>query len=525
MLKFTRKTDYAVQALLHMASREESGPVSAREIAECHAIPMELTAKLLQALARTGLCESRQGVRGGYRLGLAPASISLRAIIEAVEGAENDGDNPAAAACGYSAPLTAIQDELRARFEAITLADLARRDVHHAPRRIYLDYQATTPIDPRVREAMAPYQGEKFGNAASVQHAFGWEAEAAVKRARAQVAELIGGEPREIVFTSGATEANNLAIKGAAEMLAERGRHIVTCATEHRAVLDVFRALERRGWESTILPVDGQGRLDPETLRAALRDDTTLVSLMAANNEIGVLHPITELAPIVKERGALLHVDAAQAAGTIPLDVRAMGIDLLSLSGHKIYGPKGVGALYVSRVRPRVRLAPQIHGGGHENGMRSGTLDVAGIVGLGEAARICRREMVDEQARMAGLRARLTSALTERALGLALNGAPEPRLAGNLNLSFEGVDSDGLLMKLRDFALSSASACSSANLAPSHVLKALSLPEDRVRGALRISLGRFTTAAEIDATARAITEAVDELRAANPLYTANEEAR
>ena len=523
MLKFTRKTDYAVQALLHMASREESGPVSAREIAECHAIPVELTAKLLQALARAGLCESRQGARGGYRLGAPVVAITLRAIIEAVEGAEGEGDAESAATCGYSAPLAAIQEELRARFEAITLADLARRDVHHAPRRIYLDNQATTPLDPRVREAMAPYLDEKFGNAASVQHAFGWEAEAAVKRARGQVAELLACEPREIVFTSGATEANNLAIKGAAEALAGRGRHLVTCATEHPAVLDVFRALERRGWETTLLPVDEEGRLDPATLRAALRDDTTLVSLMAANNEIGLLHPIAELAPIVKERGALLHVDAAQAAGKIPLDVGAMGIDLLSLSGHKIHGPKGVGALYASRTRPRVRLEAQIHGGGHENGMRSGTLDVAGVVGLGEAARLCGEEMASETERLRRLCDRILAGLRERVEGISLNGADEPRLAGNLNLSFAGVDSDGLLMKLRDFALSSASACSSASLAPSHVLKAMGLPEHRIRGALRISPGRFTTETEATAIVEALAAAVQELRAASPLHASLED--
>lgn len=520
LLKFTRKTDYAVQALLHLAFRDHESSVSAREVASCHDIPVELTAKLLQALVRAGLCESRQGPRGGYRLGRPAGEISLRAIIEAVESGADPAAEGAASLCGYSAPLAAIQSELTARFEAINLADLARRDRHHLPARIYLDNQATTPLDPRVREAMAPYLDEKFGNAASSQHTFGWETAAAVKQARREVAALLGAEPREIVWTSGATEANNLAIKGVAEAYRERGRHLITCATEHPAVLDVFRALAHRGWETTILPVDGEGRLSLDALRRALREDTVLVSLMAANNEIGLIHPIEEIAALVGARGALLHVDAAQAAGKIALDVDAMGIHLLSLSAHKMHGPKGVGALYLSRSKPRVRLNPQIHGGGHERGLRSGTLNVAGIVGFGEAARICRLEMSAEEARLAALRDRLYEGLRARLEGVALNGAAAPRLAGNLNLSFAGVDGDGLIMRLRDLALSTASACSSADLAPSHVLRAMGLPEDRIRGGLRISLGRFNTEAEIDTAVAAMAAAVEELRASNPLHAA-----
>ncbi len=515
MLKFTRRTDYAVQALLHMASRQEKGPVSAREIAECHGIPVELTAKLLQTLARRGLCESKQGPRGGYRLGKPAAAISLQAVIAAVEGGEESGG--AAGPCGCSEPLAAVQAELSDRFERINLSDLARRDGAHFAPRIYLDHQATTPLDPRVRAAMEPFFADRFGNAASVQHAYGWEAEAAVKAARGQVAKLIGAEPREIVWTSGATEACNLAIKGVAEASIDKGRHIVSCVTEHPAVLDSCRALEKRGWRLTLLPVDGEGRIDLSELAAALREDTVLVSLMAANNEIGLLHPLAEIAGLTRERGVLLHVDAAQAVGKIPLDVKALGIDLLSMSAHKLYGPKGVGALYASRTRPRVRLAPQIHGGGHEDGRRSGTVNVPGIVGLGEAARISLDEMQGEREHLQALCRRLHAGLRKNLEGVHLNGAAEPRLAGNLNLSFEGVDSDGLLMKLRDLALASASACSSASLAPSPVLRAMGLADERINGALRMGPGRFTTEDEIDRAVAAIVTAVTELRTANPL--------
>lgn len=528
MLKFTRKTDYAVQALLHMAARQgtdaSAGLVSAREIAACHGIPVQLTAKLLQAMARAGLCESQLGPRGGYRLARPAGEISLRTIIAAVEGNGGDPEGEARV-CGYSAPLAAVQAELAARFAALTLEELAghaeAKAPAPAPQRaalIYLDNQATTPLDPRVRAAMAPYEDARFGNAASRQHAFGWEAAAAVKQARAAVAALIKASPGEIVFTSGATESNNLALKGVAEAYAERGRHLVTCATEHPSVLDPLAALARRGWEVTVLGVDGEGRLDLAALAAALRPDTVLVSLMAANNEIGLLHPIAEIGALTRARGVLLHVDAAQAAGKIPLDVDAMGIDLLSLSAHKLYGPKGVGALYLRRREPRVRLEPQLHGGGHEKGLRSGTLNVPGIVGFGAAAAIAAAEMATEAARLASLRDALLAGLRAGLDGvqLDLNGAREPRLAGNLNLSVAGVDADGLLMRLRGIALSSASACSTATESPSHVLAAMGLDPARVAGALRFSLGRFTTGEEIAATITAVTTAVRELRAADP---------
>lgn len=544
MLKFTRKTDYAVQALLHMAARESSGLVSAREIAACHGIPVQLTAKLLQAMARAGLCESQLGPRGGYRLVRPSATISLRAIIEAAEGGNGEAESEASL-CGYSAPLAAVQAELAARFAALTLEDLAAHAEPKAaapvpadpppeappgpveapaaqragrPALIYLDNQATTPLDPRVRDAMAPYEEARFGNAASRQHAYGWEAAAAVKQARAAVAALIKATPGEIVFTSGATESNNLALKGVAEAYAARGRHLVTCATEHSSVLDPLQALARRGWEVTVLGVDGEGRLDLAALAAALRPDTVLVSLMAANNEIGLLHPIAEIGALTRARGVLLHVDAAQAAGKIPLDVEAMGIDLLSLSAHKLYGPKGVGALYLRRREPRVRVEPQLHGGGHEKGLRSGTLNVPGIVGFGAAATIAAAKLASEAERLRGLRDELLAGLLARLDGvqLTINGAREPRLAGNLNLSVTGVDADGLLMRLRGVALSSASACSTATESPSHVLAAMGLDASRVAGALRFSLGRFTTGEEIAATIAAVAAAVQELRAADP---------
>ena len=517
MLRFTRKTDYAVQALLHMAAGEASGPVSAREIAACHDIPVQLTAKLLQAMARAGLCESRLGSRGGYRLAQPAAAISLKAIIEAVEGAGDDTEG-AAAVCGYSAPLAAVREELARQFAALSLVELAghRAAPVRAARPIYLDNQATTPMDPRVREAMAPFFDARFGNAASRQHSYGWEAAAAVKGARASVAALVGAEPGGLIWTSGATESNNLAIKGVAEAYAGRGKHLITCATEHPAVLDPMKALARRGWELSVLCVDNDGRLDLAELAAALRDDTVLVSLMAANNEIGLLHPLADVGAMVRARGALLHVDAAQAAGKIPLDMEALQIDLMSLSAHKLYGPKGVGALAVRRGTPRVRLEPQLHGGGHEKGLRSGTLNVPGIVGFGEAAKIAVEEMASETARLGRLRDRLLAGLRERVPGVVLNGAPSPRLAGNLNLSIVGVEADGLLMRIRDVALSSASACSSATDAPSHVLSAMGLPPARVRSALRLSLGRFNTADEVERVVDAIAEAVADLRAADP---------
>jgi cysteine desulfurase len=381
---------------------------------------------------------------------------------------------------------------------------------------VYLDYHATTPVDPRVIDAMLPYFGERFGNAASRSHSFGWEAEKAVDLARRRIAGLAGATAREIVFTSGATESNNLALKGVMEAYRSRGSHLVTMATEHKAVLDPALHLERQGCRLTVLPPEPDGLLSLDRLRAALEPDTLLVSVMAANNEIGVIQPVREIGAICRERGVLFHSDAAQAFGKIPVDVERDGIDLLSVSAHKLYGPKGVGALYVRRRNPRVQVAAQMDGGGHEAGMRSGTLNVPAIVGFGEACAIAAAEMAGEAARLAILRDRLRGRLEAELDGVVVSGSLERRLPGNLNVSFSGVDGDALLMSMPDLALSTGSACSSATVEPSHVLRALGVGEERARGALRFGLGRWTTAQEVEYAAGRIVEAVGKLRALRP---------
>lgn len=380
---------------------------------------------------------------------------------------------------------------------------------------VYLDYQATTPLDPRVLEAMLPYFGPKFGNAASRSHAFGWEAEKAVDQARRQVAALVGAHAGEIIFTSGATESNNLALKGVLESCGISGNHIVTVATEHRAVLDPIRRLERLGAQVTVLPPQADGRVGPEQVRQALRPKTVLVSVMAANNEIGTVQPIGEIGALCRESGVLFHCDAAQAAGKILLQAEDQNIDLMSLSAHKIYGPKGIGALFVRRTA-QVRPTAQIDGGGHESGYRSGTLNVPGIVGFGAACQIAKAEMEIEAERVAQLRNRLQTRLLAELEGVHMNGSEEHRLAGNLNLSFRSVDAAALLMMLPDLALSTGSACSSANPEPSHVLKALGLSDEAARSSVRFGLGRFTTAQEVDFAATRVMEAVRQLRAQSP---------
>jgi len=380
---------------------------------------------------------------------------------------------------------------------------------------VYLDYHATTPVDPRVLERMLPYFSERFGNAASRSHSFGWEAEKAVERARRSIAGLAGASPREIVFTSGATESNNLALKGVMEACRTRGNHLVTMATEHKAVLDPARHLERQGCRVTVLAPEPDGLISLDRLREALTSETVLVSVMAANNEIGVLQPVREIGAICRERGIVFHCDAAQAFGKIPIDVERDSIDLLSVTAHKLYGPKGIGALWVRR-HPRVPLIAQMDGGGHEAGLRSGTLNVPAIVGFGEACAIAAQEMAGEAARVGALRGRLLHRLETELDGIHVNGSLEQRLAGNLNVSFDGVEGDALLMTVPDLALSTGSACSSATVEPSHVLRALGVGEDRARGALRFGLGRWTTEEEIDYAAGRVVEAVGKLRALRP---------
>lgn len=380
-----------------------------------------------------------------------------------------------------------------------------------APRPVYLDNQSTTPMDPRVLDAMMPFFTERFGNPASSVHAYGRDAGQAVEAARARVAELIGADPREIVFTSGATESNNIAIQGAARFVPSRRDHIVTLATEHKCVLESTRHLEREGFPVTILPVRPDGLIDPDALAAAITDRTLLVSVMAAHNEIGVLQPLAEIGALCRERGAYFHVDAAQGAGKVPLDVDAMGIDLMSISGHKMYGPKGIGALYVRR-RPRVRLAPLVHGGGQERGVRSGTLPTPLIVGLGAACAIAAAEMAEEGERLGRHRDRLLDGLRREVEGLEVAGALEPRLDGNLNLLFRDVPADALLAAMPDVAASTGSACSTAAIEPSYVIRALGFDEEAARTAVRFAVGRFTTEAEIDRAVAAIADAVHRLR-------------
>jgi cysteine desulfurase len=380
---------------------------------------------------------------------------------------------------------------------------------------IYLDYSATTPVDPRVAQRMSEclLTEGKFGNPASHSHVFGWEAEEAVEEARRQVADLIGADPREIVWTSGATESDNLAIKGIAEFHQQRGRHIVTSEIEHKAVLDTCKYLATKGFEITFLAPQPNGQIDPADIEAAIRDDTILVSIMHANNEIGVVNDIAAIGAITRARDVFFHVDAAQSAGKLPIDVNAMKVDLMSISGHKMYGPKGVGVLYVRR-NPPVRITAQIHGGGHERGMRSGTLPTHQIVGMGEACRICREEMEEEMTRVRALRDKLCEGLS-RLSGVQVNGDIDSRLPGNLNMSFAGVESEALMMALNDIAVSSGSACTSATIEPSYVLRALGLPDDLAHSSIRFTIGRYTTDEEVDYVIARFTEVITKLRDAS----------
>ncbi len=383
---------------------------------------------------------------------------------------------------------------------------------------IYMDNHATTPVDPRVLEEMMPYFTGKFGNAASRNHSFGWAGEEAVETARERIAKLIGATTKEIVFTSGATESDNLAIKGVAEMYREKGNHVITAVTEHKAVLDTCKRLEKYGYRVTYLPVQKDGLVDLDDLKRAIDDKTILVTIMAANNEIGVLQPIAEIGKLCHEKGVIFHTDATQAVGKVPIDVIKQNLDLVSISAHKMYGPKGVGALYVRRKSPRVQLSPIIDGGGHERGMRSGTLNVPGIAGLGKACAICDQEMPQESLRLAGLRNQLRDKIMTGLDEVYINGTMEHRLPQNLNISFAYVEGESLLMGINDIAVSSGSACTSATLEPSYVLKALGTGDDLAHSSIRFGLGRFNTEAEVDYVADRVIETVQRLRELSPLY-------
>lgn len=383
---------------------------------------------------------------------------------------------------------------------------------------IYLDNNATTRVDPRVVEAMLPYFTEKYGNSASRNHEYGWEAEEGVDHAREQIASLIGATPKEIIFTSGATESDNLALKGVANMYKKKGNHIITVVTEHKAVIDPAKRLERDGFQVTFLPVDKDGLVTAEQVAEAITDQTILVSIMAGNNEIGTVQPIGEIGKVCKDKGVLFHTDAVQAVGKLPVDVNEMGIDLLSMTAHKMYGPKGIGALYVRRKNPRVRLDPIIDGGGHERGMRSGTLPVPSIVGFGAACELCSKEMEAEAKRSRALRDRLHEGIAGQLDEVYLNGHSTHRLPGNLNLSFAYVEGEALMMGIKEIAVSSGSACTSASLEPSYVLRALGVGDELAHSSLRFGIGRFTTEEEIDYVANAVVKAVNHLRSMSPLY-------
>ncbi len=383
---------------------------------------------------------------------------------------------------------------------------------------IYLDYHATTPVDPLVLEAMIPFFTNVFGNAASRNHKFGWDAEAAIEEARQKIARLIGANPKEIIFTSGATESNNLALRGVAEMHKAKGNHIITTKIEHKAVLDTAKYLETQGFEVTYLPVDKFGIIQISDLEKAITDRTILISVMAANNEIGTIQPIAEIGKLAKARGILFHTDAVQALGKVPVNVEDWQVDLLSLTSHKIYGPKGIGALYVRRKAPRVRLSPIMFGGGHERGLRSGTLNVPGIVGFGKASELALANLQTEPARLAALRDKLYKGISEKIDHIHINGHREKRLCNNLNLSFAFVEGEALMMGISDIAVSSGSACTSASLEPSYVLKGIGLGEDLAHSSIRFGLGRFTTEEEINYTIEKVVEAVNRLREMSPLY-------
>ncbi len=383
---------------------------------------------------------------------------------------------------------------------------------------IYFDNNATTAVDPRVLDAMMPYLTTDFGNASSRSHAFGWKAEAGVEAAREQVANLVGASAKDIVFTSGATESDNLAIKGVAQMYKDKGNHIITSLTEHKAVIDPCKRLEEDGCEVTWLEPDEYGIISPQQVEDAITEKTILITIMAGNNETGTIAPVAEIGKVAKKHNVFFHTDATQAVGKVPIDVEEMGIDILSMSGHKIYGPKGIGALYVRRRGPRVRLTSQVDGGGHERGLRSGTLNVPGIVGLGKACELASAQMQTDAKRLSELRDRLAEGLTSRLDFVKLNGHPTERLPNTVNLSFAYIEGEAFMMKIKDVAVSSGSACTSASLEPSHVLKAMGVPDDLAASSIRFSLGRFNTAEEVDYTIVQIVKAVNELRQMSPLY-------
>lgn len=525
----TTQGEYALRCMIALAVKGST--MSLKQLADAEKLSKDYLGKLIHRLKNAGLVKPVHGSRGGYRLARPAVQITVRDVYLATEGDGlkvfcldekfGEGDCHRVGRCGLNGVWRKIYDEAFRIMDGVTIAKLASDKAGPLPAgqagaAVYLDHQSTTPLDPRVLEAMMPALTSGFGNASS-RHAWGESASKAVEQARASAARLIGARPEEIVFTSGATEANNLALKGAAEMYRGRGNHIVSCVTEHKSVLDVLKRLESDGFRVTLLPVGKDGRLDPAGLREALTPETILISVMAANNEIGVIQPVREIGRIAREAGVLFHTDAAQAAGHIPVDVDEWGAHLLTFSSHKMYGPKGAAALYVRSRDPRTRLAPLIDGGGQEHGLRAGTLDTAAVTGFGKACEIARAGMEAEAGRVSGLRDRLLEGLS-RLDGVRVNGSMEHRLPHNLNVSFEWVETESLMKRLPWLGVSSGAACATGAMESSHVLRALGLGEDQVHGAVRFGLGRSTTSAQIDAVVRAITDEVKNLRDMSPLY-------
>lgn len=551
-MRLTTRSEYGLICLRYLCQHADRVPISLAEITDKEKLPKDYVEQIFVRLRRAGLVQSQKGIHGGFALSRAAHTITLKEILEALEGSDifevfSSSELREKIVCehytlgsirpvwqkiadminNFCAGITLdilLKDEasVMKQLETLTsqlLSDSPAKPEKKSRKPIYMDNHATTPLDPRVLEEMMPCFTTVFGNAASRSHPYGWEAMKLVDQARARVARLIHADAKEIVFTSGATESINLAIKGAAGMYGEKGRHFITQVTEHKAVLDAMKYLETIGCRVTYLGVDSFGRINLDELKAAIEPHTVLISIMAANNEIGTLQPIAEIVKIAREAGVLLHVDGAQAAGKIPLDVEKLGIDMMSLTAHKMYGPKGVGALYVRRRNPHVRLVPLSHGGGHENGFRSGTLNVAGIVGLGKACELSALELETEAVRLTALRERLKAAIEKELDEVSLNGHPQERLPGNLNMSFGFVEGEALLMALcEDVAVSSGSACSSGSVDASHVLKALGNGGDRAFTAVRFGLGRFNTEEEVDYVASRVIEAVKKLREMSPLY-------
>ncbi len=527
MLKLSKKAEYALMAVKYIASKEKGACVTAKVISDAYTIPYDLLSKVLQQLVKFDIITSYQGVKGGYSLTRTPDEINLIDIISAIDsdyritecmngGPYKSKDCTLINCCSIRDPLIKLQKEIDKIFKRNNnIADYLMK----LP--VYLDNHATTMTDPRVFEAMTPFFTERYGNASSKDHSFGWEAEAAVENAREQIARLINAEKNEIYFTGSATESINISHFGITEAYFKNGCRIISSSIEHSAVMDSLSQLNGKGVEVTFMPVDNKGNLDLDLLSDSVKKDTILVSIMAANNEIGTINNLEEIGKLCRDNNVFFHTDAAQALGKINIDVKKQNIDLASFSAHKIYGPKGIGALYVRKRNNKIRLVPRTFGGGHEKGIRPGTLNVPSIVGFGKAAELCFTEMEEENRLIKNLRDKLYKGIVSNLDDVYLNGAMENRLVNNLNLSFKYTRAENFISSLRDIAVSTGAACSSASLKPSHVLKAIGLPDDLAKCSIRFGLGRFNTDEEIEYSIKRITDAVNNIRSMSPLAEFN----